>query len=659
KTAAEPPPGEKPRPGEPPRAPQRRPAKAEKAETAKATVRVDTEKLDVLVNLIAELVINHNKMEQEIRALRQHIVQLGETLENLKSSRKKAVGHAFEDVAPEKVLEPLARLLPDARPEPDRSLGALTPGALTSLRAALREQVVRLYEHASAGEQNLDWLVGELAALKSDLDALFIEFQNDGINIGRVIDDLQDETMKLRMLPISQVFSKFPRKVRDIARSLGKKVDFVMEGEETELDKTLIEEIEDPLMHLIRNAIDHGIETTEERTQKGKPETGMIRLTAYHEGNSVVVEVEDDGKGMDPERIRRKALERRLISEEEAAQMDDRQALNLIFIPGFSTKEEVTDLSGRGVGMDVVKDNIHKLKGTVRVRSVPGEGTVFKLKLPLTLAIIQSMIVKTGGMKFVIPMDPIEATDLLTTDKVSSVEGRSVFRYHDQVLPLVRLSDVFQIESRRDEASGLPVVIVGVADVKVGLVVDEVIEKQQVVIKTLGDFLGDVRHLVGATIFGDGSIALIIDVGGIVASVSQIAQRAGRAGVAAEARRAKKILLVDDSLSGRLAQRDMLERMGYGVAVASSGFKALEMLREEKFSAVVTDINMPRMDGYEFAAKMRASERTRRLPVIMVTSDIKRVDRDRGAEVGINEFLAKPFSDEDLRQAVEKHMREY
>ncbi|MEW6203236.1 MAG: response regulator [bacterium] len=637
---------------------------SQRVEGITTTVRVDTQKLDDLVNLIAELVINRNKIEQEIRSLKQGVNSLSEVYENLKDTRKKASLNSYREVTIEDLMRPFIRLVSesyyDDSTQKERVSGIkplVGSRHALPLRTSLREEIVRLYEQAVGNEQTIDEFTRELTKVKSEFERLLMEFQADEVNIGRVVDDLQEETMKLRMLPISRVFNKFPRRVRDIAKEIGKKVEFVMEGEDTELDKTLIEKIEDPLMHLIRNAIDHGLETTGERVRVGKPETGRIILKAAQEGNWVVVEVEDDGKGMDAERIVEKALERRLISVEEAGQMDNRQSLNLIFIPGFSTKEEVSDLSGRGVGMDVVKENIQQLKGTVEVHSAVGEGTVFRLKLPLTLAIIPSMIVRTGGIKFVIPMDPIESAELLTRENVFSVEGKEVFRYQDVVLPLVRLKDVFQLESALGEKDIFPVVVVGTADKRIGIAVDEVIEKQQVVIKGMGEFLGSVRHLGGATVFGDGSIALIVDVGGIISSVAQIAQRTGVR--AAASRASKRILLVDDSLSGRIAQRDMLERMGFNVEVASSAFQALEMLEKSDYDAVVTDINMPRMDGYEFTATMRSYERTRQMPVILVTSDIKRVDRDKGFDVGVNEFLAKPFTDEDLMVAIEKHLKRY
>lgn len=620
------------------------------------TVRVDTGKLDVLVNLIAELVINHNKMEQEVKRMKQGLNVIIDVFDALKHGKKSA-GFVERDFTPDDFMQQFRAFQSEAAAIGDQQFESGL-GQLKDLRA-IRESVMQLFDMELEKDRLLEEMVTRFGNIKSEFESLYQEFQNDSLNIGRVIEELQEETMKLRMLPISGVLNKFPRRVRDMAKKLGKKIDFLIEGEDTELDKTLIEELEDPMLHIIRNAVDHGIETTDIRMKNGKRDAGVIKVMAYHEGNSVVIEVEDDGKGIDTEVLRRKCVEKRLISAEEAAQLDDREALNLIFIPGFSTAREVSDLSGRGVGMDVVKNSITKLKGMVEVRSEVGKGTTMRLKLPLTLAIIQAMIVKCANRKFVIPMDPIESTEQIKNYQVSSVEGREVFEFHDSIIPLIHLRDVFSLGGDKSQQSMFPVVVVGLGEKRTGIAVDEVIEKQQVVIKTLGEFLGDVKHLSGATIFGDGSMALILDVAGIISSVPYISRQINRKATAEDAASRKNILLVDDSLSGRIAQREMLERMGYAVEVASSGMQALTRLTERKFDMIVTDINMPRMDGYEFTEKVRAMPATRRIPVIMVTSDVKNADRIKAYEVGIDDFLAKPFSEDDLRASIEKHMRVY
>ncbi len=629
------------------------PGKKTSGRESDTTVRVDTGKLDILVDLIAELVISNNKLEQEIKRLKSGVNQLGELLDTIKFSAK-TEGFAGDAISLDDLMAPFAALGIDRAVSDD-------PISMQSFRElhTIRENTLKLFDMELAKERIMLNVLSTTSGLKSEFDLLFSEFLTDSVNISRMIEELQDETMKLRMLPISGVFSKFPRRVRDIAKNLGKRINFKIEGEDTELDKTLIEEIEDPLLHIIRNSVDHGVETEADRRTHGKDPTGTIWARAYHEGNSVVIEVEDDGRGIDPEKVKRKAMEKRLISKEESDQMDLREALNLIFIPGFSTAEKVSDLSGRGVGMDVVKSSITKLKGTVELDSRVGRGTKFKLRLPLTLAIIQAMIVKCSDQKFVIPMDPIELTVQLTRSDIYRVEGKQVFKYQDLVLPLVHLRDIYDLPEGSLQNT-FPVVIFGTGDKKIGLIVDEVLEKQQVVIKSLGAFLGDVKHITGATIFGDGSIAMILDVATIMQSIPYLQKRADLSmHDRTTAKNQIAVLLVDDSLSGRIAQREMLERIGYTVELASSGMQALNRLSERKFDVIVTDINMPRMDGYEFTLKVRSMPETRRIPVVMVTSDIRNADRNRAYDVGINEFLAKPFTEDDLRAAIEKHTRLY
>jgi len=610
---------------------------AQKKPAARTTVRVDTDKLDVLVNLIAELVINHNKLEQETKRMKQAINQIGDVIDSLKLSRK-STGLAERNISLDDMLKPFHAIQSDALELGDRRLDRNLLDHMKELREA-RENLIQLFDMGLEKETLTEELFSKLSGMKTDFKSLYQEFQEDALNIGRMIEELQEETMKLRMLPISGVFSKFPRRVRDIAKSLGKRVDFLIEGEDTELDKTLIEEIEDPLLHIIRNAVDHGIETREERRRIGKSDRGRITARAFHEGNSVVIEVEDDGKGMDPEELKRKCVKKNLITKEEAEQKAERDAYNL------------------GVGMDVVKNNITKLKGTVNVNSKLGEGTVFKLKLPLTLAIIQAMIVKCNGHKFVIPMDPIESSEQVSRYDVHYVEGKEVYRFQEMIIPLIHMRDIYNLEEPAEKKSGsFPVVILAQVEKKIGLIVDEVVEKQQVVIKSLGDFLGDVKHISGATIFGDGSIAMILDVAGIIQSVPYISKRADQSGTAYEGRKERLVLLVDDSLSGRIAQREMLEHIGFVVDVASSGMEALGKLAERNFDVIVTDINMPGMNGYEFTQKVRSIPDTSRLPIIMVTSDIKGADRNRAFEVGINEFLTKPFTEEDLKAAIDRHI---
>lgn len=318
--------------------------------------------------------------------------------------------------------------------------------------------------------------------------------------------------MKVRMVPVSSVFSRFPRLVRDLSRKSGKEVDLIMEGEETELDKSVVEVIGDPLVHLIRNSVDHGIEPEEDRIAAGKPPKGRVTLRAFHKGNSVAIEIEDDGKGIDPVKMREVAIKKGIITPEEAAQMDDRDAIELIFAPGFSSAEKITDISGRGVGMDVVRTNIKNLKGSVNTFSELGKGTRFTLSLPLTLAIIDALMVNVSGQMYAIPLDAVSETTKIETVRLTDVKGRKAVTLRGEVLGIVELSEMLGLpRSCETLPEVLSVVVIHDNDRRLGLVVDQLLERQEIVIKPLGAYLGDLKGISGATIMGDGSVILILD----------------------------------------------------------------------------------------------------------------------------------------------------
>ncbi len=326
-----------------------------------------------------------------------------------------------------------------------------------------------------------------------------------------VTTNLHESVMKVRMVPIENTVQKFPRMIRDLNKKLGKKMELYMTGEDTELDRTVVDEIGDPLMHLLRNSADHGIESAEIRAQRGKPETGSIFLDAYQEGNNVIIEVRDDGNGIDVEAVKNKAIEKGVINAEQAAAMADKDAINLLFHPGFSTAKQITDVSGRGVGLDVVKSKIEALSGEVSVKSVLGEGSTWTIRLPLTLAIIQTLMVVVGGEKYAISLGSIETIETIPEKDIKFVENKEVINLRGQVLPLIRLNRIIDIESKSPEDGNLTVVIVKKGDKMAGIVVDELRGQQEIVIKSLGKYIKQVKFISGATILGDGEVALILD----------------------------------------------------------------------------------------------------------------------------------------------------
>jgi len=357
--------------------------------------------------------------------------------------------------------------------------------------------------------------LGSNGRASDDLSALAKDLAESSALLARTTNEIQESIMKVRMVPIGQVFDRFPRMVRDLAKARGKEIRLEIAGADTDLDKTIVDEVGEPLMHLVRNCVDHGIEPPDVREARGKPRHGTIELNAYHEGNQVIIEISDDGGGIDVARVREKAI--RIGAITEADRLTDREIVELIFTPGFSTADQITDVSGRGVGMDVVKKNILRLKGVFDVDSVPGEGTRFTMKLPLTLAIIQALLVRVAQELYSIPLDAVIESQRIDASEVRTVHGGEVITLRGQVVPLVRVGEFFRLGAPRDPDKVM-IVIVGLQGRQVGLVVDSFQGEQEIVIKPLSDVIGRIAGISGATILGNGSISLIIDVHSLVAA---------------------------------------------------------------------------------------------------------------------------------------------
>ncbi len=521
-------------------------------------------------------------------------------------------------------------------------------------------------------------LIGELVLGKNRLIRIYsdVEERYDGekfleelnqvvSSISAVTTDLQLAVMKTRMQPVGKVFNKFPRMVRDLSRELGKSIELIIEGEETELDKSIVEEIGDPLIHIIRNSCDHGIEPLEERRRLNKPETGKVQLSAYNEGNHIVIKISDDGKGLDPVMLKEKAIEKGVISERDAEGMSDREAFNLIFKPGFSTAKVVSNVSGRGVGMDVVKTNIEKLNGIIEIDSEVGVGTTQKLKIPLTLAIIQALLVGVQEEYYAIPLSSVLETVRISQDEIYTVDGKSVLRLRDEVLSLVRLSDIFKVDAILESNSDVYVVIIGLADQKIGVIVDYLIGQEEVVIKSLGYYLKNTRGIAGATVRGDGKITLIVDVGAMMDMAKSIKVNITTLMNESENTKSKNspsdyiVLAIDDSSTDRAIIRKCLKPLGITILEATNGLEGLEMLKNgDKIpDAILVDIEMPKMDGYTFASEVRKYNKFKNLPLIAVTSRVTKTDRMRGVESGMTEYITKPYSGEYLTTVVKRSIK--
>ena len=521
-------------------------------------------------------------------------------------------------------------------------------------------------------------LVGELVLSKNRLLTIYndVEERYDGeqfleelnqvvSSLSLVTTDVQLAVMKTRMQPVAKVFNKFPRVVRDIGRDLNKQIDLIISGEETELDKSIVEEIGDPLTHIIRNSCDHGIEDPATRKAAGKPEKGTIELKAYNEGNHIVIEIIDDGKGIDADAIRIKAVERGIISENEADTMSNKEIYSIIFRPGFSMAAKVTNISGRGVGMDVVKTNVEKLHGVIDIDSEVGKGTTLKLKIPLTLAIIQSLLVGTQEEIYAIPLANVNETVRVSVDNIYTIEGKNVLRLRDEVLSLVRLSDLFGVKQVLESGDQTYVVVISVAETKLGIIVDNLIGQEEIVIKSLGSYLANIDGIAGGTIRGDGRVTLIVDVGVIMDMAKEVKVDIKSSMSAEATQKAKespadyKVLVVDDSKMDRTIISKALAPTGITLIEATNGLEALNIIKssEHAFDAVLIDIEMPKMDGYTLAGEIRKYSKYRNLPLIAVTSRTSKSDRLRGVEVGMTEYITKPYSAEYLENVVRKNIK--
>ncbi|WP_029568043.1 chemotaxis histidine kinase/response regulator CheAY2 [Helicobacter pylori] len=608
-----------------------------------------------------------NMSAEEVEAEIERLLNKRQEADKERRAQKKQEAKPKQEVAPKTETPKAPKTETKAKAKADTEENkAPSIGVEQTVRVDVRrlDHLMNLIGELVLGKNRLIRIYGDVEE-RYDGEKFLEELNQVVSSISAVTTDLQLAVMKTRMQPVGKVFNKFPRMVRDLSRELGKSIELIIEGEETELDKSIVEEIGDPLIHIIRNSCDHGIEPLEERRRLNKPETGKVQLSAYNEGNHIVIKISDDGKGLDPVMLKEKAVEKGVISERDAEGMSDREAFNLIFKPGFSTAKVVSNVSGRGVGMDVVKTNIEKLNGIIEIDSEVGVGTTQKLKIPLTLAIIQALLVGVQEEYYAIPLSSVLETVRISQDEIYTVDGKSVLRLRDEVLSLVRLSDIFKVDAILESNSDVYVVIIGLADQKIGVIVDYLIGQEEVVIKSLGYYLKNTRGIAGATVRGDGKITLIVDVGAMMDMAKSIKVNITTLMNESENTKSKNspsdyiVLAIDDSSTDRAIIRKCLKPLGITLLEASNGLEGLEMLKngDKTPDAVLVDIEMPKMDGYTFASEVRKYNKFKNLPLIAVTSRVTKTDRMRGVESGMTEYITKPYSGEYLTTVVKRSIK--
>jgi two-component system, chemotaxis family, sensor kinase CheA len=509
----------------------------------------------------------------------------------------------------------------------------------------------------------LDMDQEKLRVLSSKIIELKRSFVRDALHLSRVINNLGEGVMKVRMLPVSTVFDLFPRLVRDVSRECGKEVELKLEGADTELDRKVLEEIKDPLMHLLRNAVDHGVERPDERERAGKPRGGSVIVRASQKANNIVLEVCDDGGGIDRDRVKKQAIKAGLITAAEADTMSDDETLRLIFAPGLSTSASITQISGRGVGMDVVRRNVEALQGQVEIESVLGKGTTTTLTLPLTLATTQVLLVGVGDQIYGIPISAVERIIRIQSSDVSMVTGHQAIIVNGEPVSLTRLSEV--LERPAGEASAklaenvrLPVVILHFGKTRMAFLVESVVGQQETVVKSLGKQLARVRNVAGATILGSGRVMMTLNPVDLAKSArqsrgKQVVTPKAKPAASQEPKR-KTVLVADDSLSTRTLEKSILETAGYKVMVAADGMEALSVLNSNgSCDLIVSDVLMPRMTGFDLTAAVRQDPKLKKIPVILVTSLDSREDKEKGIQVGADAYIIKSnFDQSNLLQTI-------
>ncbi len=525
---------------------------------------------------------------------------------------------------------------------------------------ALENLNVHLKEHALSLEalealEDARRLLAESQQMLIEKNAELDEFAWQASQRAQV---LYDTALACRMRPFADVLSGQVRMVRDLGRTLGKQVRLEIEGEKTQVDRDVLEKLEAPLTHLLRNAVDHGIETPEQRLLQGKPAEGLIRLRASHQAGLLVLELSDDGNGVDLEKVRRSIVERQLSPAETAAQLSEEELLTFLFLPGFSLRDTVTEVSGRGVGLDAVQHMVRQLRGAVVLEQTAGEGSRFHLEVPLTLSVVRSLVVEVGEEAYAFPLAHIERMCDLAPEDIVQVEGRQHFWHEDQHVGLVAASQLLQRPASQSSGEALKVVVIRERDAIYGVAVERFIGERTLVVLPLDERLGKVQDISAGALLDDGSVVLIVDVEDMLRSVDKLLntgrlERIARHGNQAVEAARKRVLVVDDSLTVRELQRKLLLNRGYDVAVAVDGMDGWNALRSEDFDLLITDIDMPRMDGIELVTLLRRDNRLQSLPVMVVSYKDREEDRRRGLDAGADYYLAKAsFHDDALLDAV-------
>jgi len=567
------------------------------------TIRVDLERLDQLAQLVGETM-----------ALQQRAIEERDSLHELLRSQEEA----------------------------ERALSGLRD-RLEAYRERFRPlQAEEVFHRLDGLENTIQQLVEQGRTFNRDHSALIERFT-------LALDELHREALIMRMVPIGTLFEVFPGVVRRLAAECGVEVNLEVQGADVELDRRVLDLLRDPLIHLVRNALDHGVEPPAERKRLGKPPRGQIVLEADQKGQRVQVRVQDDGRGIDLEQVRRTAVERGVLSEKQASEADDKLLMDVIFRPGFSTRQKATDMSGRGVGLDVVQTTMRQLNGLVQVLTQLGKGTTFLLDVPLTLATMRVLMVECGGETMAVPASAIRNLVRIGPEQIVSVEGHPMLHWQEHTVPVLPLASVLGLPARERNKRAAPALVLGTDGRQVALTVDQLLDEVEVVVRPLGEILGRSAFFSAATISGTGDVIPILDLAGLLHAgplVTQAEQPQLELATAPRPRATASVLLVEDAITTRELERSILEAAGYRVETAYDGMDALEKLERGDFRIVITDIEMPRMDGFELTTRLRQEPRWAGLPVVIITAREDEEGRRRGLQAGAQAYIVKSRFDQ-------------
>lgn len=621
-------------------------------------LRLNIKKMDHLLNLVAELVISNNQFKNQLDRLKNFIPLLHSNLKAFRDTEDFLHTLVREGKSLQEVLNPLVENKPGAK-------------------ESLKKQVDNIQRVLKNVKNMQDELTSLTHALKDNSKTYDENLQK----LTRLGNELLDEIMQARLVPINLLFQRFHRPIRDLARQLQKQIRLSISGEDTELDRALVDELYEPLLHLIRNAIDHGLETAKERKAAGKDPEGLLEIKAYRERNQVIIEIHDDGRGIDLEKVKKYAIKKGLVNKADAEKMSDQELFEYLFYPGFSTAREATLVSGRGVGLDAVKVQIEKAKGDIRTYTEKGKGTTFSIRVPISLSVVQSMLVEVGGHLYSVPLMQVEETLHVSGRDMLAENERYYIRYREKKFPVVQLAQLLKVRDVPAKVlspdTNYPVIMVQDEGNRVALVVDKIIRREEILIKSLGPGLRRLKYISGGSIMADGQVVLVLDIPQIIQEIlkgARIAAPRAEAAVveaplterkpleAVPVKRKRKViqgrkplaLVVDDSLSIRKYLSSLLMQKGYATETARNGYEALELLNKQEFDIMVTDLEMPRLSGYELIETLRYDQRFTGFPIIVLTGRAGENFRQLTAELGADAYIIKPFKDRELFEQLDK-----